>query len=172
MSELGHRSSTATSGRAVVGGVRGHGATTSEITSESAFEVVRGDYLGLTLARRRAVLEAELPYGTEWFVGLFTEMPDRTGLGGVEVDLARVSISRWVTVIRGANARRTNARALTWGALASEATLVGWGVWTAATEGELRAFDFLRNDDFDPITHTIAASFAPGLAAGRIGLVF
>jgi hypothetical protein len=171
MTVLGHRSSTATSGFAVVGGVAGHGASLPEVTSVDAFVTARGDHLGLPLAMRGSVLAYVLPYGTTLYAGLFTEMPDRLGVGGTELDVDRVSISRWTNFVRGANVRRSNATSMRFEALAAAATLVGWCVWTASSGGTLRAFDFLRNEADEPVTHEIAIGVSPGIAAGRIGLV-
>lgn len=172
MSELGHRSPYATSGRAAVGGVSGHGAQTSEVTSADAFATIRSDHLGLTLQSRQEMLAWRLPYGTTVYAGLFTEMPDRLGIGGTELDIARVPFSRWISHTVAANARRTNAQSLQWEVLTEEATIVGWGVWTAATEGTLRIFDFMRVDILgDPVELTVDVGDRPGIPAGRIGLI-
>lgn len=162
-------------GAGVASGGNIHFAGASPATfSADAFVTRRGDHLGLTLVRRRALLALELPQGTNVYVGFFTQMPSRIGEGGTEVSVsgyARQAIASWVTATEGASARRTNAVALTWDPFVTAATVVGWGIWSALTNGTLRDFDFLRTADGDPITHTIAAGWRPGLAAGDIGLV-
>lgn len=171
MTVLGHRSTRASVGASSIGGVLGHGTPDASITSDEALASRRPDHLGLTLERRKAVLATELPYGTTFYIGLFSEMPDRRGIGGTQVALDRVPIDRWVSVVRGAAVHRTNAISLQWGPIADSVTVLGWGAWTAATDGVLRVFDFLRTDLDEPVGRYLTAGMLPGIASGRIGLV-
>ena len=135
-------------GIALAAGIAGHFPGGQPVAfDENAFVARRSDHLGMTLAERVATLAQRLPEGTVQYVGLFLEMPDRAGLGGREVAVTgytRRPVSRWRAWTEGASARRTNARALRWAAMAQPVTLVGWGIWTAASSGTLRFFDWLR----------------------------
>jgi hypothetical protein len=146
---------------------------------EDAFATRREDHLGLTLAKRRATLLWWLPQGTVLYAGLWTQMPNRAGAGGVEVDDAnyeRVQVSRWLTVTEGASARRNNANAIQWPIFDQPQTLVGWGLFTASTGDTLEFFDHLRTSGTDrvPVAFTVPAGARFGIGSGRngIGLVF
>ncbi len=145
------------------------------VLAANALATRRGDHLGLTLVRRRAVLAAELPQGTSLYVALFSRMPNRLGEGGTEVSVsgyARRPVSSWTMVNVGASAKRTNAASITWAAFGAAVTVVGWGIWSALTDGSLRAFDYLRAvESLDPITYDIPVNGQPGFTAGDIGLV-
>jgi hypothetical protein len=165
-------------GSGLSGGRGGHDPSARAIAfDEDAFITQRGDHLGATLEVRRETLAYWLPQGTARHVGLFLEMPDRVGAGGVEVSAdgyARASVSQWLTRNEGASARRTNASSIYWPYLDEAVTVVGWGIWTAATSGTLRHFDWFRTSgpDRNPVTFTIpvGARFGVGTGIHGIGL--
>lgn len=144
---LEHRTSTATSGQESRRGTVENAAGSIVITSDDAFVTRRGDHLGLTLAMRRATLLWWLPQGTELWAGILTQLPDRTGAGGVEASASgygRVAVSRWLLRNDGASARRTNAAPIYFPTMAAPVTAAGWGLWSTETEGTLRFFDYIR----------------------------
>lgn len=75
------------------------------------------------------------PTGVNRYFGLFEELPDDGGVGGVEMDVDRVAVSQWMWASAGT---RTNVNPIR---IATSVTrpLAGWGVWDAATAGNLLA---------------------------------
>jgi hypothetical protein len=143
---------------------------------ENAFVARREDHLGLPLVWRISILEAHLPNGTSLYLGFFTDLPDRRGLGGVELAVSgsdRQLITTWTTTTEVASARRVNASSVIWPepGLGEAATIIGWGLWDAVTDGDLRAFDFTRSDGGKPRTFTFAPGDRPAVGAGEVGLV-
>ena len=142
---------------------------------ESAFVPQRGDHLGMTVAERKATLESRLVQGVVLYAGLWLQLPDRAGAGGVEVSAsgyARVSVSRWLSKTEGASVRRTNASAIYWPYMAAPVVIAGWGLWTAATNGTLRFFDYLRTTGptNGPTTRTVPTGDRFGIGTGRNGI--
>jgi hypothetical protein len=144
---------------------------------ESAFATRRDDHLGMTLAEKRSTLEARLVQGAELYAGLWTQMPDRTGAGGVEVDdpnYERVPISRWLTRVQedGVSVRRNAARATLWPVFEDPQVIVGWGLWTAANDGTMRFFDHTRTPGRvrTPVAYTVPAGSRFGIGSGRNGI--
>ncbi len=145
---------------------------------ENAFVARREDHLGLPLVWRISILEAHLPNGTSLYLGFFTDLPDRRGLGGVELTTIvtggdRQLIDTWTTTTEVASARRVNASSVIWPepGLGQAATIIGWGLWDAPAKGDLRAFDFTRTDAGKPRTFTFAVGDRPAVGAGEVGLV-
>jgi hypothetical protein len=140
-----------------------------------AFITARGDHLGMTLEERRLTLENRLQQGVVLYAGLWLQLPDRAGTGGVEVSVsgyARVAVSRWLNKTEGASVRRTNASAIYWPYFGEAVTIAGWGLWTAATDGRLRFFDHLRTSGSgrDPTTRTVPAGDRFGVGTGQNGI--
>ena len=164
-------------GTTIVIGGGGANAQTPRFEGEQlagdAFVARRGDHLGLTLAGRMEVLAVRLPQGSDLWCGLFTEMPDRLGLGGTQLAIDRLAVSRWATVQLGARARRTNAQSIIWPSpgLTAAAVAIGWGLWSAETDGTLQAFDFLRSDDGAQRSFALSIGSRPAFSSGEIGLV-
>lgn len=79
---------------------------------------------------------AELfPNGVNRYFGLFEVLPDEMGDGGVEMDVDRVAVSRWMWAGSGL---RTNVNPIR---IVADVTrpLAGWGIWDAASGGDLIA---------------------------------
>lgn len=90
-----------------------------------------------------------IPNGSASYVGLFVTMPNGDGTGGTEVSDAwysRKSHSAWRTdVVGGVALRRVNTGAVEMPAHSGSDTVIkGWGIWDAATDGNLRHFGPLR----------------------------
>lgn len=75
------------------------------------------------------------PNGTDVYFGLFEELPDAVGVGGVEMDVDRTAVRRWMWKAAGV---RTNVAPIRITAI-EHRPLAGWGVWDAATAGNLIA---------------------------------
>lgn len=135
----------------------------------------RGDSLGVPQTGRIEDLERRLQ-GT-LYLGFFVDLPDRFGLGGVEVTWVgyeRQPTSSWLTTLIGSSVSRRNAAAVIWPiATPTLLTVLGWGLWDTQVDGDLRAFDFLRSvTDKSPLSATFAAGRQPAVGASEIGLVW
>lgn len=78
---------------------------------------------------------ATFPNGTDVYFGLFEVLPDTAGVGGVEMDVDRTAVRRWMWK---AASVRTNVQPIRVTAT-THRPLAGWGVWDAATGGTLVA---------------------------------
>lgn len=104
---------------------------------------------GMTPYGRQLALAGALPSSTDRHVGFFTVLPDADGDGGTELTIGvapgyeRHAWSSWLFVTDGTTVYRANDGAMEWeGPFSGDATesVVGWGVWDAATNGNLVAF--------------------------------
>ncbi len=141
-----------------------------------AFLVRRDDHLGLTLEERLNTLAFLLPQGTALYLGFFVDMPDRRGIGGVQLDLERLPVDRWISSTIGARGRRVIADSIVWPAepgVPDDVTLTGWGLWDVVADGTLLRFDFLRTDgpEFKPVTFVLERGQSPGVSRGELGLI-
>jgi hypothetical protein len=109
---------------------------------------VRAPQFGIPLYAKQRVLQEQLPSGAARYVGLFSSMPDRAGVGGVEAfgsGYGRVLHSSWTNeVIGGFIARRTNEGAIEFQPLTGNLRVIGWGIWDAPTLGLIQALGLLR----------------------------
>lgn len=108
---------------------------------------------GMTITSKQTALAAVLPNGTAAYIGLFTELPtDDVPTGGVEATgsgYARKSHSAWINITSGDNVYRVNNGVVTFNALTANLTGInGWGVWDAASGGNLLAYGHLINWPF------------------------
>lgn len=142
------------------------GSNTTTIVS------LRTPQYGIPLAARQAFLAQQLPNGVASYVGLFTSMPTRAGVGGTEASgsgYARVSHASWRSSVHaGFVARRHNNGEVRFAALTDDLTVVGWGAWNAASGGTLLAFGLLRNEDGDARVWELAALDTPGWPDGEL----
>lgn len=141
------------------------------VVASDSVEVVslRAPQYGIPLAQRLAWLRALLPNGTAAYVGLYTAMPSRAGVGGVQAGLTRVAHSDWRDVVVGGFvARRANSGEVRFATLAADLTVVGWGVWNALTNGDLLAFGILRNSDGQSRTFNLGAGDDPVFTDGSL----
>jgi len=133
---------------------------------------LRPPQFGIPLAAREAFLVQQLPNGIPSFIALYSTMPDRAGVGGVEAvgsGYARVSHSNWRgLVVGGFIARRTNVGDVVFAALTGDLTVVGWGAYDAAVDGELLAFGLLRNADGKARTFDLATGDDPTFLNGEL----
>ena len=127
--------------------------------------------LGLPVTEKRACLAAALPNGTDRYVGLFTGLPDATGVGGVEAsgsNYARTIINSWSFEVLQQVVRRVNSSPVVFPTLDGDLTVVGWGVWDDATGGDLRAFGRVRTVGGSPITFELASGDTPRFLVGEL----
>lgn len=100
---------------------------------------------GLTVLSKQTALAAVLPSGTDVYVGFFTIVPtDDTPTGGTEATgsgYARVAHNTWTNSTVGDDVYRVNSGAVEFAALSADLTGInGWGIWDAATSGNLLAY--------------------------------
>lgn len=117
-------------------------------------------------------LTALLPSGTARYIGLLTVLPEQNGTGGTEVSgsgYARATCSTW-TMASGNAARRQNSAAVTFAALTGAVSgVVGWGIWDAATGGNLLAFGPMRATASGlATTRSFVATDQPSFPAGEL----
>jgi hypothetical protein len=141
-------------------------------TNTTTIISLRAPQYGIPLSARQAFLAQQLPNGTPSYVGLFTSMPTRAGVGGTEASgsgYARVAHSSWrSSVFGGFVARRHNNGEIRFGALTGDLTVVGWGAWDAAADGNLLAFGLLRDDDGNARVWELAELDTPGWPDGLL----
>ena len=130
---------------------------------------------GIPVTEKRACLSAILPNGVPRYAGLFTGLPDAAGLDGVEAvgsGYARVLVSGWSFEVIGHVVRRVNNAAIVFPTLTGPLTIVGWGVWDAATDGELKAFGRTLVAKGVPLSFALEEDDTPRFLAGefRVGL--
>lgn len=93
---------------------------------------------GPTLAECMEILEQRIPNGSDSDLALFTTLPNRAGVGAVEVSSAwysRVSAQDWYTeVLGGRNARRVNAAEIAFASSTEPVTVEGWGLYKTGTD--------------------------------------
>lgn len=101
-----------------------------------------------TLTEARETMEARIPHGTASDIALFTTLPNRQGVGAVEVDsawYAREAAEDWRTeVVGGVNVRRVNSAQIAFPATTEDITIVGWGLYENGTDN-LRYWGPLRD---------------------------
>lgn len=117
-------------------------------------------------------LTALLPSGTARYVALFTTLPNQDGSSGVEVTgsgYARATCSSW-SMASGNNARRQNGTAVTFAALTGAVSgVVGWGIYDAASAGNLLAFGPVRATASGlATTRNFIATDQPSFPAGEL----
>ncbi len=116
---------------------------------------------GPTVAEAERLLADSLPNGTAMYVALFTTLPGADGTGGVETsytDYVRKSHSAWQTItVSTTTVRRQNVGAVEIVAVGGgeDVTIVGWGIYDASTDGNLRHFGPLRNSSGDEQPKTL-----------------
>lgn len=117
---------------------------------------------GLTQASKITCLE-DLIVGTK-YVMLFTDMPDAGGFGGIELTAAwyaRIAHSGWITESTLNLVRRINLGQIDFAEVTTAATVVGWGIISAAGGGDLIAFGRLRDTNGNPITVNLLPADLP-----------
>lgn len=143
--------------------------------SDAVVVSLRPPQYGIPLATRVAWMREVLPNGTPRYIGLFTSMPSRAGVGGTEASgsgYARVMHQSWRDVIVGGfAARRANSGAIRFAALTDDLDVIGWGAWDASSGGTLRAFGLLRNSDSVARVFHLAAGDTPGWNDGELQVV-
>lgn len=120
---------------------------------------------GLMNTGAATALAAAIPNGTSVYVGLLTQMPlDATGAGLIEAagsGYARIAFSTWLTTNSTSGSIRTNSGAITFAALsAALAGIVGFGIWSAITGGNLIACGLVNNGVAISFVSTDQPSFA------------
>jgi hypothetical protein len=127
----------------------------ASVSTTTTLVTLRAPQYGIPLAEKIAWLRTLLPNGTPRYIGFFTTMPARNGLGGVEAvgsGYVRVAHSSWRDLLLGTHvARRINSGLLEFAPLTDDLTLVGWGAWDSSDlDATLKAFGLLRNPDGQP----------------------
>lgn len=119
--------------------------------TDAAVVSLRPPQYGLPLAQRVAFLRALVPNNGETYVGFFSSMPTRAGVGGVECvgsGYVRTLHQAWRDIIVGGFvARRANVGEVRGPTLTGDLTISGWGIWSASSGGSLLAFGLSRNSD-------------------------
>lgn len=120
--------------------------------------------LCLPVTVKREILATYLPNGTPRYVGMFSSMPNSAGVGGTELSgsgYARVSHSSWTTAVVGHVVRRMNVGEVQFAALTGNLSARGWGIWDAASGGNLVAFGYIRTAGGQPVIMSFAATDEP-----------
>lgn len=142
------------------------------VTPPTVVVPLRTPQYGIPLAARQTFLTAQLPNGGPTYAALFSTMPDRAGVGGVEAagsGYARVAHTAWVnSTLEGFVARRANVGAVTFATLTGDLTVVGWGIYDAPTAGNLLAFGLLRNVDGKAHVFSLASGDEPAFQDGQL----
>jgi hypothetical protein len=160
---------------------RGGSVITRPLLDYNAPEVVteivsaRPPQYGIPLAQRQVELGRLIPNGVDSYVGLFSGLPSTSGTGGTEATgsgYARVAHSRWAFDVTGSIIRRINVGVITFPDLTAQLSVRGWGIWDAASGGNLLAFGLLRTGGGAPIVHTMSATDTPRFSHGelRVGI--
>jgi len=107
---------------------------------------------GITVYEQKRYFADAFPNGTNVYVALFTSLPNSAGEGGIECAeawYARKAHQQWVSTVIGTSVvRRSNVGAIEMAAVGGgdpDVTIVGWGVYDAATDGNLRWAGPLRD---------------------------
>lgn len=107
---------------------------------------------GMTVYEQKRYFSEAFPNGTDVYVGLFTTLPNAAGEGGVECSeawYARKAHQDWLSRVVGtATVRRENVGAIEIDDVdigSPDVTIVGWGIFDALTDGNLRWSGPLRN---------------------------
>lgn len=110
-------------------------------------------------------------------LALFTTAPDETGAGGVEVVsgwYSRITVdpTDWLQQAGAINSTTMtviNQNALAFAIVAGAGeTIRGWGLFDAASGGNLLAFGNITNGDGDPVAVTIPIGGTPSFAVGGL----
>lgn len=158
----------------VRGGRDGRSPDYGQENADTVYTIVslRAPQYGVPLYLRRTSLVDAVPGGSPSYVGLFASMPNRAGEGGTECagsGYARVSHSTWRNVtVADFVARRANSGLITFAALTGDLVATGWGIWDAASGGNLRAFGLLRNSDGAAQTWEFGATDTPRFLDGEL----
>ena len=145
-----------------------------DLATAGSFQIValQQPQFGIPLADRLQFLTDQVPNGSDSYVALFTTLPNRAGVGGVEATgsgYARVAHNAWVNgVVADFIARRRNVGQVTFPALTDDLTVIGWGIYDAAVAGNLRAFGVLRNADSQPRVFSLASGDQPQFLSGEL----
>ena len=137
--------------------------TASTITASTAI-TFHAPGLCFPVSVKRTLLATVLPNGTPRYVGLFSSMPGADGVGGTELSgsgYARVSHSTWTTAVTGHVVRRMNVGAIQFPEFTGDLSARGFGIWDAATAGNLQAFGYIRNAGGQPVIMAFAATDEP-----------
>lgn len=133
---------------------------------------LRPPQYGLPLVDRHAALADALPNGESRWIALFTTMPNRAGVGGVEASgsgYARVEHTSWRPLtVGGFIARRANVGEVVFATLTDDLTVIGWGAYDADVDGNLKAFGLLRNVGGKALTFELAAGDDPTFLDGEL----
>ena len=131
-------------------------------------------YYGLPLATKQALLEGELPNGSNRYFGFYTVMPNRAGVGGTEYSAGsqRMAVSSWYTSITtDFTVFRVLNQSLLWvDAAVADAAFPGWGIWDAGLDGSLVAFGLMRTTNGIPRVQYVSAGDFPAITAGTIAV--
>ena len=161
--EVGRTSILGIAQRGVIGGPT---ITTLKVVT------LRAPQFGFTLADREDFLTQQLPNGVDRFIALFTTMPDRAGLGGIEAlggGYVRVAHQSWRgIVVANFIARRANVGAVVFPTLTDDLTVVGWGAFDAVLSGNIKAFGLLRNADGKARVFDLASGDDPTFLDGEL----
>ena len=128
---------------------------------------------GLTDHGEGLAIAGALPNGTARYVGFFTVEPTADdGTGGTEATgsgYARKSHSAWTTTTVGEVTYGINNGAVTFTALTADLEdIVAWGVWDAASGGNLIAFGPLLDVAGNEITQTFTSGNNPQFPDGEL----
>lgn len=114
--------------------------------------------LGFPLATKAGWVNTEIA-GT-LYAALFTTTPAADGSGGVEAadgNYARVEHAAWASATVSGVPRRSNDGTIAFPATAGAETYSGWGLYDAATNGDLVAFGAFVDSEGDPTTVEVGA---------------
>ena len=170
MADFGARGVTGTAGRASLAGRDHRGSVNSGETVSTPVTVIAPG-LGIPAVEKRACLAALLPNGTTRYIALFTGLPDAEGLGGVEASgsgYARVALSAWAFEQAEHVVRRVNNSQVVFPTLTGDLSVIGWGVFDAAVDGDLKAFGRTRTAGGAPLIFSLANGDVPRFLVGEL----
>ena len=121
---------------------------------------------GLTDYGEQQALIALLPNGTDVYVGFFTVLPTADdGTGGTEATgsgYARKAHQAWLNTAVAPITYRVNNGAIEFTALTADLDdIVGWGIWDAASGGNLIAFGPVLDASGNEITKDFTSGNQP-----------
>lgn len=146
----------------------------TQIVGATEFEIVslRTPQFGIPLAQRRTMLQNLVANGQPSYAGFFSASPARDGTGGVEVSApayARVAHSLWRhQTVAQYIARRTSIGEIRFPTVTVSYTGQAWGLWDAATGGNLLAFGLLRGTNLQARTFTFQVGDTPVFGDGLL----
>ena len=121
---------------------------------------------GLATYGKQQGIAGVLPNGTAFYAGFLTTLPDDdAGTNLVEATgsgYARKTHSAWMNVDESPEWYRVNNGAIELAALSADLVgIVGWGIWTAVTAGNLVAWGPLLDVGGNEITKTFTSGNQP-----------